>query len=250
MNDERNENAGSGGHHEPGPIPVDPPEPRAKISKESLMSLGADTCPTCGAELPNAKATVCLECGYDMKANKKVRTKVGVEEVDDEGDAAFCRAGRVPWKALLGLGTVLIVLAVGMAWGDPPENTRPFFYALKTLVYAVVHLGLGIGAVIATAMLLREKVGQIEYGVGWMSIAIGAFFVSIQLGQLLGAGLTAQWIVGATLGAALYLGVVWTAFRTSRDVVLMVAGLQFMFWLLLWIYTWVQDLSIATGAAG
>ena len=97
------------------------------------MSQGEDVCPSCHAEMASRDATVCTACGFDLKANKKIRTNVGSGEFEPEEEATFCRAGRIPWQVLLAGGAAFAILAFVLAWGYPPEAKRPFFYGLQNL---------------------------------------------------------------------------------------------------------------------
>jgi hypothetical protein len=212
-------------------------EPKAKITRESLsaqMSGEPDLCPNCSKPLPDKNSLVCLECGYDIKTNQKVRTRLGTVEVEETGE--FCREGRIPWQALSAAGALSILLSMVMAWGRTPEGASSALMSLQVLVYAMVHCGLGVVAIITTAMLMQQRVGRIEVGVGWMVLAVGLFFLAIETGHLLGAGAAAEWIVGRALGVVLYASVLWFGLRVVRDVLLLIAGMQFVFWLILWAY--------------
>ncbi|MFG0274600.1 MAG: hypothetical protein ACF8QF_06055, partial [Phycisphaerales bacterium] len=198
-------------------IPVEPAkrDPKAKITRQSLLDLGKDEpdrCPSCAAELPDKNATLCLQCGYDLKANKKLRTKVGAEEVE-EAPGDFSQAGVIPWQATLGLGMAAIVGAAALAFTN--SDASALRESLRVAVHALVHVGLGVVAAIVTALFLQQKFGKVEFAVGRMALAVGLFFLSLQVGVLLGGGPTAQWIVGAGLGAACYYLVVWRMFRTT-----------------------------------
>lgn len=247
MSDERPDaEQGEQGEH----IPVEPPkrEEKPKISRQSLMDLGKDepdVCPACGEELPDKDATLCLACGFDLKANKRRRTKVGVEEIE-EGPGDFSEAGVIPWQATLGVGLLAIVIAAALAFTQTEAGALR--ESLRVAVHALVHVGLGVVSAIVTAIFLQQKFGKVEYAVGRMALAVGLFFLALQVGDMLGGGPTAQWIIGAALGAASYYLVVWRMFSTTHQVVGIIAGLQFFFWLLLEVYA-VLDASGATSGA-
>lgn len=234
-------------------IPLEPTkrEPRPKISKQSLLDLGRaepDVCPSCGATLPDRDAVLCLQCGFDLKENKRLRTKVIVEEVE-EAPGDFSEAGVIPWQATLGAGLASIVAAAVIAYTEnDAELVRTALLAsLRVVVHGLVHIGLGVVAVIVTALFLQQRFGKVEHAVGRMALAVGLFFLSIGVGDLLGGGPTSEWLIGAALGAASYYLVVWRMFTTTHQVAGIVAGLQATFWFLLKIYAYL-DASGATAA--
>jgi len=235
MTDERPE---TGQGEDEDHIPVEPTkrDPKPKISRQSLIDLGKDepdVCPSCGAELPDRDATLCLACGFDLKENKRRRTKVGVEEVE-VGPGDFSEAGVIPWQATLGAGLLAIVIATVLAFTQTEAGALR--EALRVAVHALVHVGLGVVSAIVTAIFLQQKFGKVEYAVGRMALAVGLFFLALQVGDLLGGGPTARWIIGAGLGAASYYLIVWRMFSTTHQVVGIIAGMQFFFWLLLEVY--------------
>ncbi|MHC4975568.1 MAG: hypothetical protein ACYTF7_03060 [Planctomycetota bacterium] len=223
-------------------------DPKPRINKEPITSGDPDErdlCPSCRAALPDKNTLVCLECGYDIKANKKVSTRLETVEIEEKTE--FCREARVPWQALAGAGGFCVLVSMALAWGRTPEDGNSLLVALQVLVYALVHCGLGVVALITTAMLMQQRVGRIEFGVGWMACAVGIFFLAIEAGHMLGAGASAQWIVGRVLGVGLYAGVLWFGLRVVRDVLLLIAGMQFVFWLILWAYAGLHSVSAGAG---
>jgi hypothetical protein len=252
MSDERPDaEQGEQGEH----IPVEPPkrDPKPKISRQSLMDLGKDepdVCPACKEPLPDKNATLCLACGFDLKANKRRRTKVGVEEVE-EGPGDFSEAGVIPWQATLGAGLLAIVVAAVIAYTEnDAESVRAALLAsLRVIVHGLVHVGLGVVAAIVAALFLQQKFGKVEYAVGRMTLGVGLFFLSMGVGTLLGGGPTAELIIGAGLGIALYYIVVWQMFSTTHQVVGIIAGLQFLFWLLLKVYAYLDAVGATSAAA-
>ena len=234
-------------------IPLGPSsrEPQAKITRESLLASGRDepdVCPSCSAPLPGRDAVVCLECGYDIKANRKVRTKVGVAEVEEDGvPGEFCRAGMFSWQALAIAGGLCIVAACVLAVMQ--AEAAPAMALLRVLVYSMVHVGLGVVSVIVAAVLMRERVGKVEYAVGWMSLAVGAFALMIYLAGMVDAPRVLQNTVGGAFGSGLYYLAVWRGFKTAPAVAGLIAGLQFCFWLLLQVYSSLASVGVADAAA-
>lgn len=219
-------------------IPIEPTKrpPAGKITKQSLLDLAKDEpylCPSCGAELPDDDATLCLKCGYDLKANRKLRTQVGVEEVE-EAPGDFSEPGWIPWQATLGAGGAALLIAAVIAFTQAEAGALR--EAMRIAVHGTVHVGLGVVSVIVAALLLQQRFGRVEFAVGRMALAVGGFVLAMQLGGLVEAGATVRWLLGAALGAGIYILVVWRMFATTMAVVGIVAGLQFTFWLLLELY--------------
>ncbi|MFG0257943.1 MAG: hypothetical protein ACF8GE_08595 [Phycisphaerales bacterium JB043] len=226
-------------------------EPKPKITRESLTEQSSDEpdlCPNCAKPLPDRDTLVCLECGYDIKTNKKVSTRLGQVEIEEPSE--FCQAWKVPWQGLVGGGALLVLVSMVLAWIRTPQGVNNLLVTLQVLVYSIVHCGLGVVAIITTAMLMQQRVGRIEYGVGWMACAVGLFFLSIEFGHMLGAGDTAQWIVGRMLGGALFVGVLWFGLRVVREVLLLIVGTQFLFWLILWAYAALHSISTTPVGSG
>lgn len=253
MSDERPQGGGSSGSGDGGEIPIEPTkrEPQGKITKQSLLDLGKDepdVCPSCGAVLPDRNAVLCLQCGFDLKENKRLRTKVAVEEIE-EGPADFSVAGVIPWQATLGAGLAAILAASVIAYteNDAESVRRALLATSRVVVHGLVHVGLGVVAAIVTALLLQQRFGKVEYAVGRIALAVGLFFLSIGVGDLLGGGPTSQWIIGAALGCACYYLIVWRMFSTTHQVAGIVAGLQGLFWFLLKLYAYLDAAGAASG---
>lgn len=62
----------------PGPDSIRPPE---AIKLESVATV---ECPSCGAPMPGAEEVVCLRCGFDLSAARKIEVRTGVEEVEPD----------------------------------------------------------------------------------------------------------------------------------------------------------------------
>jgi hypothetical protein len=253
MSDERPRDGASEGEGEHIPIEPTKREPKAKISRQSLIDLGKDEpdrCPSCGAELPDRDATLCLQCGFDLKENRRLRTKVGVEEVE-EAPGDFSQPGVIPWQATLGAGLLAIVVAAVIAYTEnDSESVRAAMLAsVRVLVHGLVHVGLGVVAAIVTALFLQQKFGKVEFAVGRMALAVGLFFLSIGVGTLLGGGPTAQWIIGVMLGVASYYLVIWRMFSTTHQVAGIVAGMQALFWFVLKVYAYLDAAGVSASAS-
>ncbi|TVQ33483.1 MAG: hypothetical protein EA376_02280 [Phycisphaeraceae bacterium] len=229
---------------EDGHIPLSPSERQeaAQINKEHKAEIKApslldsdeddDTCPRCHARMPSPDAVVCFECGFDQASNKDVRTKVGVEEVDAPGEVkVFCKADRIGWKAPLIAGGVALVGAAVLAAINAQEGAA-LRDVVRVLLYGPIQTGLGFVAVVATARLLEERIGRMDYAAARMALAVGLFYLCFQLGQSVDAHGMVRFLIGAGLGAGLYFAVLWVLFSLTRTAATMLACSHFVMWLL------------------
>jgi hypothetical protein len=169
--------AGGADVHAGRPIGVEP----AETAKSHVKSL--DVCPNCGANMSGAGELVCLRCGFDLKTMKKVTTRTGTVEVDDEevADEGVAKAAiSAPGKGDLWLpagmaivsGLLVIVSYLSGAHGlflahQIGENGvvkagDRFLNLLQFVVLASMWIGCGIAALAFVAHLLGMKLGDLK----------------------------------------------------------------------------------------
>jgi len=203
------------------------PGPRPSLLDEAG---GPDTCPNCGAPMPDAEAVLCLHCGFDQKQNRVIKTKVGVEEVADPADAEFVRPGRLGFRAPFFAGAILVLLAAILS--GVHADTRPILHAVATFLFAPVYAGIGVAAVMITAVLMEDRFGRLELAAARMFLAVGIADAAWHAGQTIDAHSAVRFLAGGVLGAGLYFAVVWWFFRLNRTVASLVAILHVSLWLI------------------
>ena len=247
-------NSGPDHPGDPDQIPVAPSErdraPTPRIDPPSLMDEGAnadlDRCPNCNTPMPDPDAVVCMNCGWDLVANRPAaapgaRRVRAAETVDDDADesgaerAAIALPDKFGWRLPLAIGAAAVVAAATLAGVQAPagEWLRP---VVRVLLYAPIHVGLGFVALTITARVLGQRLGDAASAACRMALAVGLFYLCYHVGQqFVTLHPAAQWIIGAGAGAALYFLVLWTLYKLTRDGALMVAATHFVLWLAFWL---------------
>ena len=95
---------------------VDESEPSASVVEAAVVS---EKCPSCGASMKRA-AVVCLQCGFDKRAGRRLHTETGAalaaaeEQLDREAAAEEAAAyDGIPWQVYAGaLGGILLFMLV------------------------------------------------------------------------------------------------------------------------------------------
>lgn len=193
-----------------------------------------DVCPNCNAPMPYPDAVVCLKCGFDQTQNKIIKPKVGADEVEPKSDEPagakdFVRPGRLGWKAPLGIGFALIIAAAVLSGVHAPS--RSILHAIATLLYAPIYAGIGVAAVMTTAVLMEDRMGKLELAVGRMTLAVGLAILSWHIAFGLGLGNPLPFLLGASVGGGLYFLTVWWTFSLNRTVATLLSLLHLSLWI-------------------
>ncbi len=238
-------------------IPIEPhedPAPKPAINKPSIMdeSEDEDLCPACGAKMAGPDAVVCIECGYDLVANKKIKTKFGLPRLASfkgEGDGVFSEPSKLPWQALAIGG--LIALGAAAAMAGMNVDAAKIRAVLKVLVYGPLITSIGVGAVIVTAKVVEDEVGRLDFGAARMLLAVGGFALMYQLGQMVETHALVQFLIGAVLGIGVYYLTIWLSFSLDVGVAVLLGGMHFVLWLLfILLMELIGWLEASGGAAG
>lgn len=247
------------------PIPLEPDErdapgsrahpARGVINKPSLLDGGdgPDACPNCGAPMRDPDAVFCVRCGYDLVHNRKATTKVGADDDAGGGDADsgdLCTPDKLGWKIPVVVGFAALVSAATLAGVHHPDAwLRP---VVKVMLYGPIQVGLGVLAVIATARLLQQGVGRLEFALGRMALAVGLFYLLFHLAQGIHAASWIPFVVGAALGAGIYYLLVWLTFSLTAGAALMLGCAHFILWLafrvMIGVVNWLESTPSAHGA--
>ncbi len=239
----------------PAEKPTIPLEPEGEGSggdsgakRASILNDANDRCPHCGAPMA-AEAVVCMACGYDMKANRVVTPRTGVDEVEPEAEPHslqdFVKPGGAP--ASLAIAGVIVLIAAAVAAGaNAPKRELGVQAAMALLVLyrAVVHTGTGLAAVWCAARYVEERVGRIDLALARMFLAVAVFW----LVSSLHLPIENDWLERA-LRWPLALGCYWLTmfilFRRSRAETLVLALLHVGGWMFVemgvQLGVWLQD---------
>lgn len=224
----------------PGQGAVEPysiEEPTSLLSDSAQM----DVCPNCGKPMPYAEAIVCLECGFDQVQNKIIRPKIGADEIESESKGKdknkesadsdeFVQPGRLGWKAPLIVGGVLIIIASVLSGMN--ASSRPILHAIATFLYAPVYAGIGVAAVMTTAILMEQRFGKLEFAVGRMMLAVGLAELSWHIAWSLGLANPLPSLIGLGAGSGLYFLIVWWTFSLNRTVATLLSLLHLSLWVI------------------
>lgn len=232
MTDEREPISDEGSTPESSDAPAGTPEQTYGVeAPDSLVDSNEieDRCPKCGTPMPNPDAVVCMKCGYDQVQNKVISTKVGtVEVVADAGPTMFVKPGRLGWKAPAIIGGVLIIVAAVLSGMHAPH--RPISHGVATFLFAPVFTGIGVAAVLLTALLMEEPFGRLEHAAGRMLMAVGLVELSWHIAWNLELANPLRFLIGASIGVGAYFLVVWWTFSLTRTVALMVSVIHLTLW--------------------
>ncbi len=188
-----------------------------------------DVCPHCNKPLKDPSAVVCMNCGYDLLANKILKTQVGdVEVAEDVALEDFARAGRLGWKTPVIVAAAALLLAAILSGMN--ATGRPVGHALATLLFGPVYAGVGVAAAAITAKLLLQPFGRIELAGARMLLATAIVMASFHVGQAIDAPNAVQFLVGAGIGAGLYYLAVWWLFSLNSTIAFLLSLLHLSLW--------------------
>lgn len=211
----------------PVPTPLPPPPGPGKIDQPSVLHEPAEEkCPSCSKPVP-AAAVVCVNCGYDYRANMQRQVDLAAAKADAETDAdeddrpEFVTPGLGSAKVWGIIGGVVFVLAAVAAGYFVPEGQSAGAGAVAARVglvvfQAVLHVPTGLLAVMAVAWYRDERLGRIDLAAARMFVAFALFLLvrhlQIPLPSIIGVGL--QWL----LGMLAYWAAVMLLFRKPPEV--------------------------------
>jgi len=212
------------------PTPVEPaptpPLPGAgKIDEPSVLhESDQEKCPSCGKPVP-AAAVVCVNCGYDYRANMQRQVDLAAAKADTETEEddrpEFVTPGLGSAKVWGIIGGVVFVLAAVAAGYFVPEGASAGAGAVAARVglvgfEAALHVPTGLLAVMAVAWYRGERFGRIDLAAARMFVAFALFLLvkhlQIPLPSIIGVGL--QWL----LGMLAYWAAVMLLFRKPPEV--------------------------------
>lgn len=202
------------------PIPLEPsdPEPprRPQPGKARIESPGLLDDFDEDADLESDPEVERIVKGIPLKESPRPADKPRV--VEPMGDPICPSAA---WKAPAAIGGVVTVTAAVFAGIYAPNVI--WAHVLIVLYWAAVHTATGLGAVVASALLLGRPVGPFESAGARMFMAVSVFLVVFSLEIPLTGGKLEE----VLLGAAAYFGVVVVAFRLSARDAAVVGGAHF-----------------------
>jgi ribosomal protein S27AE len=243
---------------EPGAQPARP-EPRPPLARPAAqgaapIELVDDTCPKCGATLAH-DAVLCVNCGYDLKANVVREPGVGVVEVDPAGEKrrAAPRAGEfvVPGRGgpqVLATAGVFLTLGALVFSGVNAQAGGAWVTAgtvALTLYNIALHTCTGVAAVAVAARLAEQAFGRFELAAARMFLAVALFHlvVSLRIPIHEGVAVVLKWAVAM----GVYYLAVWLLFKKDRAGAAVIALSHFVLWVLLQLGA---ELSAWVAAAG
>lgn len=186
----------SAGTGEPA-APAPPATARARPEAIKLESAAVVECPSCGAPMPGSEEIVCLRCGFDLSAARKIEVRTGVEEVEpeipeEERKPALTAPGRggLHLPAILAGGALLIMTIAFLAGasglyptidgrhlrGNPhtpidvevdfseghPGFGRAFMALLRFYVMTAAFAGSALGGLYLLSRMQQRKIGDIN----------------------------------------------------------------------------------------
>jgi hypothetical protein len=172
-----------------------------------------DICPNCGASMRESSTLVCMECGFDLKTMKVIRTRIGAEADREAAKAEAARArgaaadeepevpraplsmpGRGGWQlpAAMGIlgGAAVSIGFLLAARGLFPmlEEGAAIGFAVRMkglatfIVFSAMEFAAGIAAVHIAARLLETTVGDGKLAMIRIAGIVGLTSVVLLLG--------------------------------------------------------------------
>jgi hypothetical protein len=225
---------------DPSQSPQPEPQSRAKpgaIPAEPIpLDLADDDCPRCHKPLAH-DAVMCVNCGYDLKANVVRQPEHGeviVPVAKAGGPKEFVTPGRGSAQVLAACGVFIALSALIIAGINAREwGTWIVLGTVALTLYSIIlHTCTGVVAVIIAAKLCEEKLGNLEIAAARMFVAVGLFYATSRLHlPITWAFLAGLLVWAAALG--IYYLVLWFLFKKDRFGTGLIALSHFAIWMLL-----------------
>lgn len=229
----------------PSESPTNPPHsdvpakarPAAAVPPASIpLDLADDDCPRCHKPLAH-EAVMCINCGYDLKANVIREPELGeVVAAEQRGAASkeFVTPGRGSAQVLATCGVFLTIGAL-IITGVNERQWGAFVLlgSIAIMLYNILlHTCTGVVAVILAAKFTEERFTLLELAAARMFVAVALFYALSSLRLPINLAFVASLLAwGSALGV--YFGVVWWLFKKDRHGAALIAIAHFLMWLLL-----------------
>jgi len=211
--------------------------PAAAIPPAPLpLDLADEDCPRCHKPLAH-EAVMCINCGYDLKANVIREPELGevvVTAQQSAGAKEFVTPGRGSAQVLATCGVFITIGALIIAGvNDRQWGAFVLLGSIAIMLYNILlHTCTGVVAVILAAKFTEERFTRLELAAARMFVAVALFYalssLRLPINLAFVAGLLA-WV--SALGV--YFGVVWWFFKKDRYGTALIALAHFLMWLLL-----------------
>ncbi len=217
-----------------------PDEPKPRIDAPSLLgAAGEEPCPRCGKPLA-AEAVVCVNCGFDLKANAARATETGVMADEPEALPEFVTPGRGDAQTIAIGGGVALVTAVvmHMIHQSSAGATLAAAAAALAVLHAALHTATGTIALVGTAWLTDHRLGRADLGVTRVFLLVAVFLLiqAVPLPWAPWLALGVKWVGGAVV----YWALAMLLFRKGPEPAGMLLGMHFVTLLLVHLAIWIE----------
>lgn len=157
---------------------------RGSVAPEPPAIAALDVCPACGAALGDIDKLVCIRCGFDLKTNQPLKTKVASDEVTvivDVMPNAIAPPGLGgAWLPIAIAAASALVLTIACFWGAPGlvrgENITILTKLtawFRLLASTALLAGCGVAALAVLARISGRPLGPWRLA-GWRMLALVA----------------------------------------------------------------------------
>lgn len=239
---------------EPKPEPAAPgagdpsAKPTGKIDKPSVLEASDDEkCPRCGKPI-GAAAVVCVNCGYDYRANMQRQVELAAKDTareaedDDRPEFVTVGVGSAPVIAAIGAAT-LVAAAATAGYFASAGGTKVVAATVALLLFqALIHVPSGLLALMSVAWLRGERFGRVDLAAARVLLALALFLLvrSFHI-PVPSIGVGIQW----ALGMLAY----WTAtmllFRKSPEVAGQIGAFHLAIFVAIHLLMWLEVLLSA-----
>jgi hypothetical protein len=261
--------AGGSSAESPSAQPASEPEASTSASQSprpeaiKLESAATVECPSCGAPMPGEEEVVCLRCGFDLSAARKIEVRTGVEEVEpaipeEERKPPLTPAGRgglhlpaiVAGAALLIMTIAFLAGASGLyptvngrhvrgSAGIPfdvevdfteshPGFGRALLSLLRFYIMSAVFAGSAVGGLYVLSKLERRRIGDYNLAAVRCLAIVAVSEITLLFGLDYGWGL-AEWIIQFIVMAGLFFAGARYFFKVNNQEAAEFGGVSMLF---------------------
>ena len=182
---------------------------------------------------------MCVNCGYDLKANVVREAELGEAVAPPEPPASlgakeFVTVGRGSAQVLATCGVFITLAALIIAGVNARQwGAWVVLGSVALVLYNIaLHTCTGVLAVVVASKLSEERFTRLELSAARMFVAVSLFYAVRHSALPIPVHFLATFLIWS--GAILvYVGAVWFFFRKDRYAVALIAIAHFMMWLML-----------------
>ncbi len=210
--------------------------PKARPAPAPLpLDLVDEDCPRCHKPLAH-EAVMCVNCGYDLKANVVREPEIGVASpvAAPAGVREFVTPGRGSAQVLATCAVFMSIAAMIVAGVNAGQWGAWVVLGTVglTLYNIALHTCTGVVAVIVAAKLSEERFSRLELAAARMFLAVSLFYTISALQIPIPVVVLARLLSwGGAIGV--YFLAVWLLFKKDRFGATLIALSHFAMWVLL-----------------